>query len=63
MSAKQVLVMKKFPKSRNMRTGKYCAQSAHAAMGALFSIGAISGDNFVIPLCQSPKGKLWIEPT
>ena len=59
MSAKQVLVMKKFPKSRNMRTGKYCAQSAHAAMGALFSIGAISGDNFVIPL-GNPFVKEWV---
>lgn len=50
--SKQVLVMKKFPKERNMRTGKYVAQGAHASLGALFSIGAISpaGDCFVIPL-------------
>lgn len=59
MSAKQVLVMKKFPKSRNMRTGKYVAQGAHAAMGSLFSIGAISGENFVIPL-SNPFVKEWV---
>jgi PTH2 family peptidyl-tRNA hydrolase len=59
MSAKQVIVMKKFPKSRNMRTGKYVAQGAHAAMGSLFSVGAISGDNFVIPL-SNPFVKEWV---
>jgi len=39
MAAKQVLVMKKFPKERNMRTGKYVAQGAHASLGALLSLG------------------------
>ena len=50
--SKQVLVMKKFPKDRNMRTGKYCAQAAHAAMGALLSIAKPDayGDNLIIPL-------------
>lgn len=31
---KQVIVLRKFG---SMRTGKYCAQAAHAAMGALFA--------------------------
>jgi len=50
MASKQVLVMKKFPKDRNMRTGKYCAQAAHAAMGALLSLGRMDPDlqHFVI---------------
>ena len=39
MGAKQVLVMKKFPKDRNMRIGKYVAQGAHASLGALLSLG------------------------
>lgn len=47
--------MKKFPKDRNMRTGKYVAQGAHASVGALFSIGGISkdGKSFIIPLDNS----------
>jgi PTH2 family peptidyl-tRNA hydrolase len=39
MGSKQVLVMKKFPKDRNLRTGKYVAQGAHASLGAVFSLG------------------------
>lgn len=52
MASKQVLVMKKFPKERNMRTGKYCAQAGHASTGALLSLGKLDehGDNFIIPL-------------
>lgn len=52
MGSKQVLVMKKFPKERNMRTGKYIAQGAHASLGALLSIGKFDEDrkNLVIPL-------------
>jgi peptidyl-tRNA hydrolase, PTH2 family len=50
MAAKQVLVMKKFPKDRNMRTGKYCAQASHAAVGAIFSLGTVENGNLVIPL-------------
>lgn len=61
MGSKQVLVMKKFPKARNLRTGKYVAQGAHASVGALFSIGSISanGENFVIPL-SDPFVKEWV---
>ena len=49
MSSKQVIVMKKFP---SLRTGKYCAQAAHAAVGAVFAIGKLDeyGDNLIIPL-------------
>jgi PTH2 family peptidyl-tRNA hydrolase len=52
MASKQVLVMKKFPKARNMRTGKYCAQASHASLGAVFSLGRISSDGtrLIIPL-------------
>lgn len=59
MESKQVLVMKKFPKDRNMRTGKYCAQSAHASVGALFSQGEIDGDFFKIPL-HDPFVREWV---
>ena len=59
MKSKQVLVMKKFPKDRNMRTGKYVAQGAHASLGAVFSIGSIQGDNLIIPL-DNPFIKDWI---
>jgi PTH2 family peptidyl-tRNA hydrolase len=45
MGSKQVIVMKKFPKARNMRTGKYCAQASHASLGALLSLDkTISAD-------------------
>jgi PTH2 family peptidyl-tRNA hydrolase len=59
MAAKQVLVMKKFPKDRNMRTGKYVAQGAHAAVGAIFSLGSVIDDKLVIPL-SDPFVKEWI---
>lgn len=59
MAAKQVLVMKKFPKDRNMRTGKYCAQASHASVGAIFNIGSIQGDYLMIPL-TNPSVKEWI---
>ena len=39
MGSKQVIVMKKFPKSRNLRTGKYVVQGSHASLGALLSLG------------------------
>ena len=48
MNSKQVLVMRKMPKGQ--RTGKYCAQAAHASMGALFSIARIEDGEMVIPL-------------
>jgi PTH2 family peptidyl-tRNA hydrolase len=41
VGSKQVIVMKKFPKARNMRTGKYIAQGAHASLGAFFSLGKL----------------------
>jgi PTH2 family peptidyl-tRNA hydrolase len=59
MESKQVLVMKKFPKSKNLRTGKYVAQGSHASLGAIFSIGKMEGDNFVIPLTD-PFVKAWL---
>ena len=59
MAAKQVLVMKKFPKDRNMRTGKYVAQGAHASVGAIFSLGSVVNDNLVISL-SDPFVKEWV---
>ena len=61
MESKQVIVMKKFPKDRNMRTGKYIAQGAHASLGALLSIGRIDHNNqtLVIPL-HNPFVYHWI---
>ena len=53
--------MKKFPKARNMRTGKYCAQAAHASMGAILGIGRFDSikNEFVIPL-SNPFVASWI---
>ena len=61
MASKQVLVMKKFPKERNMRTGKYVAQGAHASLGAILGLGQITHDeeHFVIPL-NNDFVKAWI---
>jgi PTH2 family peptidyl-tRNA hydrolase len=56
MSSKQVLVMKKFP---SLRTGKYCAQAAHASVGAVFSLGEVKGNSLVIPL-DNPFVKDWV---
>ena len=53
MNSKQVIVMKKFPKARNLRTGKYCAQAAHAAMGAVFRLGSIDGNKMTIDLSDA----------
>lgn len=50
MGSKQVIVMKKFPKDRNMRTGKYIAQGSHASLGALLSLSSIVDDKLIIPL-------------
>jgi len=50
MGSKQVIVMKKFPKSRNLRTGKYIAQGAHASLGALLRLSKIEDDKLIIPL-------------
>jgi len=57
MGSKQVLVMRKFDKG--MRHGKYISQGSHAAVGALFSIGSMVGDKFVIPL-SNPFVKEWV---
>jgi PTH2 family peptidyl-tRNA hydrolase len=61
MASKQVLVMKKFPKNRNLRTGKYVAQGAHAALGAIFSLGRMDPDlqHFVIST-ENPFVYEWI---
>jgi PTH2 family peptidyl-tRNA hydrolase len=50
MNSKQVIIMKKFPKSRNMRTGKYIAQGAHASLGAVLSLAKHEDFGLVIPL-------------
>lgn len=50
MGSKQVLVMKKFPKDRNMRTGKYVAQGAHASLGALLSLGKFDEERTVLTI-------------
>ena len=57
--SKQVLVMKKFPKDRNMRIGKYVAQGAHASLGALLSLGSLIDNDFVIPM-NNPFVREWI---
>ncbi len=59
IEAKQVLVMKHFPKADNMPTGKYVSQGSHASVGALLSLGDVAGDNFVIPL-SDPFVREWI---
>lgn len=58
MEAKQVIVMRKFP---SLRTGKYCAQAAHASMGALLSIAKVDdyGDKLTINL-YNPHIKAWL---
>jgi PTH2 family peptidyl-tRNA hydrolase len=50
MGAKQVLVMKKFPKDRNMRIGKYCAQASHASLGALLSLGKLNEERTALTI-------------
>jgi PTH2 family peptidyl-tRNA hydrolase len=61
MASKQVLVMKKFPKDRNMRTGKYVAQGAHASLGAVFSLGKYDENcqSFIID-CSNPFVYEWL---
>jgi PTH2 family peptidyl-tRNA hydrolase len=58
VEAKQVIVMRKFDK---LRTGKYCAQAAHASMAALLSLGgfAADGDSFVINT-KNPFVRGWL---
>ena len=59
MESKQVLVMKKFGKG--LRTGKYCAQAAHASTGALLSLAYESkdGKSLTIPL-DDPFVRAWL---
>ena len=57
MESKQVLVMRKMVP--NCRTGKYCAQAGHAAVGAVFAQGQIDGDFFKIPL-KDPFVREWV---
>jgi PTH2 family peptidyl-tRNA hydrolase len=59
MEAKQVIVMKKFPKSRNMRTGKYVAQGAHASLGAVLSKAKHEDQGLLIPL-NDPYINAWL---
>jgi PTH2 family peptidyl-tRNA hydrolase len=59
VGSKQVIVMKKFPKARNMRTGKYIAQGAHASLGALLSLADNQGDKLVISL-EDPFVRDWL---
>lgn len=56
MASKQVIVMRKFP---GLRTGKYCAQAAHASMGAILSLADRQDDKFVISL-EDPSVKEWL---
>ena len=59
MSSKQVLVMRKMDKG--CRTGKYCAQAAHASLGSVFSLGKFSEDrmSFVLDV-SNPFVYEWI---
>lgn len=59
MEAKQVIVMKKFPKSRNLRTGKYVAQGAHASLGAVLSTAKHEDQGLLIPL-DNPYINAWL---
>lgn len=60
MEAKQVIVMKKFPKSSGgLRTGKYVAQGAHASLGAVLSIAKHEEKGLSIPL-DDPYINAWL---
>jgi peptidyl-tRNA hydrolase, PTH2 family len=62
VGTKQVIVMKKFPKARNMRTGKYIAQGSHASLGAFLALGnTISADGKSITVdLTNPFARDWI---
>jgi len=56
---KQVIVMRKF---KNMRTGKYCSQAAHASMKAFLSAGHLtSGETPLVFSLDDPACIAWIE--
>ncbi len=59
MNSKQILVMRQFPK---LRTGKYVAQGAHAALGAVLSLGGFdeTEENFIIRI-PNPFVREWIK--
>ena len=61
MEAKQVIVMRKMTKG--CRTGKYCAQAAHASLGAVLSasdhINETETQLLVIPL-SNPYVRDWL---
>ena len=57
MASKQVIVMRKMAKG--CRTGKYCAQAAHASLGALLSLADNQCDKLVISL-QDPFVRDWL---
>jgi len=59
MSNKQVIVMRQFP---SLRTGKYIAQGAHAAMGAILSLGEFDSneENYVIRI-PNPFVREWLK--
>ena len=60
MEAKQVIVMKKFPKSSGgLRTGKYVAQGAHASLGAILSLAKHEDHGLLIPL-DDPYVNAWL---
>lgn len=59
MEAKQVIVMKKFPKNRNLRTGKYVSQGAHASLGAVLKLAKHEEYGLVIPL-DDPYVNAWL---
>ena len=59
MKTKQIIVMRKFA---GLRHGKYCAQAAHASVGALFDLAKskdINRDSLVIPL-DNPAVRDWV---
>jgi peptidyl-tRNA hydrolase, PTH2 family len=61
MASKQVLVMKKFPKDRNLRTGKYIAQGAHASLGSLLSLGEFDEERMTFTISmKNPFVYEWV---
>jgi PTH2 family peptidyl-tRNA hydrolase len=62
MYAKQVLVMKKFPKILNVPVGKYISQGSHASVGALLSIAehrTVDGNEYIMIPLADPFISAW----
>lgn len=58
MEAKQVIIMRKFP---GQRTGKYCAQAAHASMAALLSVAKLDDHTSILTIgLFNPFLKAWL---